>query len=95
MRQGRMHVKPLERLDSVAAVVDAFGPRATLRQVAGVGSTQAITNWAARGAFPADTYFAMIDWLNARGFTADPELWGQRQSTIEAPGPTARAASST
>lgn len=68
---------PQTDLATVSSVIDALGGNAEVQAMCRV-TRQAVTNWSARGYFPAHLFLLMTDALAATGQHADPDLWRQQ-----------------
>ena len=69
---------PKQKVNSVAAVIEALGGRAVCAQLLGV-TYQAVHNWRARKHFPPHTFHIMTSLLAAKRLTAPPKLWGMQK----------------
>ena len=79
MFNGDEYCRPMDdnrNLQTVAAVVAAFGGTKACADWAGVGSS-AVSNWITWGVIPAGWHFRMHVELQRRGFDLDPALFGQ------------------
>jgi hypothetical protein len=63
-------------LTSIESVIDAIGQE-TAKELAGVGDS-AVSNWRARGKFPADLLVPFSLELEKNNNFADPALFGPR-----------------
>lgn len=65
----------MKELQTASEVIEALGGhRATSILTRRKGT--AVYNWGYNNKLPPDTYFAIIDPLNAKGMTAPKTLWG-------------------
>ncbi len=71
--------RDMRRLKTVGEIIDAIGS-AQLRKLSGQRSKSAVSNWRRAGRFPAKTFYLFTSELARRGLSADPALWGMKES---------------
>ena len=64
-------------LRSVPAVIKVFGGNQAILAFTESTYRQSVSNWRRFGQFPARYHHKMTGWLDRRGYTASPALWGQ------------------
>lgn len=67
----------METLSTASEVMDELGGNAMVAELTG-SKPKAVWNWRKSGAFPSNTYLALISALQQRGKTAPASLWGMR-----------------
>lgn len=66
-----------KELVTVDGVLSVLGGTSDVMALTGTEHSQTISNWRARGKFPANLHLVMTSALKERGYAAAPKLWQQ------------------
>lgn len=77
-----MELQPTIILETVEAVIAAFGGNDQAAKLAGIESPSAVSNWVARKRIPAAHYLVFQAALEKRGAQAAAALFGIREPAI-------------